>query len=34
VVAALTFFEMGYKEISWKEFVNKWVFELTGSSDN
>jgi hypothetical protein len=23
VVAALTFFEMGYKEISWKEFVNK-----------
>lgn len=23
VIAALTFFEMGYKEISWKDFVNK-----------
>lgn len=22
-VAALTYFEMGYKEISWKDFVNK-----------
>lgn len=24
-IGALTFFEMGYKEISWKDFVNKFV---------
>lgn len=27
-IIALTFFELGYKEISWKDFINKYVKTL------